>query len=130
MATKKRLPESRRYVPERGDFITIDFVPSTGKEIGKPQRPALVLSGKIQNEAMGLLICCPVSTATRGHKYEVPVKREKRSVIVSSIIQTFDWQERRARFVRKATTKEYQDVMVRIIPIIGGIETIQALPKQ
>jgi mRNA interferase MazF len=109
-----------QYVPDRNDIVLLDFEPTKGREIGK-YRPALVLSSRAYNKQTGLLICCPVSTSVRGAITEVPVHNlEQPCVVVANLIHTLDW---RARKIKKAATAEpgvMEDVLARIIPLIGA----------
>ncbi|ELY1989149.1 type II toxin-antitoxin system PemK/MazF family toxin [Vibrio harveyi] len=108
------------YVPNRNDIIWLDFEPVKGKEIGK-YRPALVLSSKEYNQKTGLLICCPISTSIRGHSTEVPVHNlDKPSVVASSLIQTLSWKDRKAKKIAVAESGVMQDVLLRLIPLIGA----------
>lgn len=112
------------YCPDRNDIIWLDFEPKKGKEIGK-YRPTLVLTSKEYNKKTGLLICCPISTSIRGHVTEVPLSNlEKPSVVAASLIHTLSWRERKAKFIAKAEDGVMQDVLVRIIPLIGADEVI------
>lgn len=116
----------QKYVPKRNEIVWLDFEPTKGKEIGK-YRPALVLSSKEYNAATGLLICCPISTSIRGSATEVPVSNlDKPSVIASSLIQTLSWKERKATFIAEAEAGVMEQVIVRIIPLIGADTVIEA----
>lgn len=114
-----------QYVPDRNDIIWLDFEPTKGKEIGK-YRPALVLSSKQYNKQTGLLICCPISTSVRGTATEVTVGNlDKSSVVASSLIQTLSWKDRKADFIAKAESGVMDQVLVRIIPLIGADSVIE-----
>jgi len=114
-----------QFVPDRNDIIWLDFEPTKGKEIGK-YRPALVLSSKQYNKQTGLLICCPFSTSIRGAATEVAVKNlDKPSVVASSLIQTLSWKDRKAEFIAKAESGVMDQVLVRIIPLIGADSVIE-----
>jgi len=109
-----------RYTPDRNDIIWLDFEPTKGKEIGK-YRPAFVLSNKKYNKDLGLLICCPISTSIRGKVTEVPINNlEQPSVIVTRIINTYSWKDRKVKFIAKAEASVLKSVLQRIIPLIGG----------
>ena len=108
------------YIPERNDIIFIDFEPVKGKEIGK-YRPALVLSSQAYNQKTGLLICCPISTSIRGHVTEVAVTNmDMPCVVASSLIQTLSWKERKAKKVATAQSNVLNDVLIRLLPLIGA----------
>ncbi|MGI2801164.1 type II toxin-antitoxin system PemK/MazF family toxin [Photobacterium damselae] len=109
-----------KYIPQRNDIVWLDFEPVKGKEIGK-YRPALVLSSKEYNQKSGLLICCPISTSIRGGVTEVPVKNlDKPSVVAASLIQTLSWTDRSAKLITTADSGVMEDVLLRIIPLIGA----------
>ena len=93
-------------------------------------RPALVLSSKQYNQQTGLLICCPISTSIRGTVTEVAVDNlDKPSVVASSLIQTLSWKDRKASFIIKAETAVMEQVLVRIIPLIGADSVIEKFIK-
>ena len=109
-----------QYIPKRNEIIWLDFEPVKGKEIGK-YRPALVLSSKEYNQQTGLLICCPISTSIRGQATEVPVNNlDKPSVVASSLIQTLSWKGRSAKKITTAENGVMEDVLLRLIPLIGA----------
>jgi mRNA interferase MazF len=108
------------YIPDRAEVIMLDFDPTKGKEIGK-YRPALVLSSKPYNQKTGLLICCPISTSIRGSVLEIPITGlEKPSVVVASMIYTFDWKERRAKRLHTANDETMVEVLKTILPLVGA----------
>lgn len=114
-----------RYVPDRNDLIWLDFEPPRGKEIGK-YRPALVLSSRAHNRKSGLLICCPVSSSIRGALTEVPVNNlEAPSVVASNLIQTLSWKDRCAKRIAPAEDGVLDQVLLRIIPLIGADRVIE-----
>lgn len=116
---------NKSYIPERNDIVYLDFEPIKGKEIGK-YRPALVLSSKMYNQSTGLIICCPISTSIRGALTEVTINNlDKPSVVASSLIQTLSWKERKIKFIVKAEPFVMDDVLKRLLPLIGADGFIQ-----
>lgn len=114
----------KKYIPERNEIIWLDFEPTLGKEIGK-YRPALVLSSKAYNQQTGLLICCPISTSIRGGTTEVPVGNlDQSSVVAAGLIQTLSWKDRKAKLITKAEKGVLDQVLLRIIPLIGADKAI------
>ncbi len=115
------------YIPERNHIVYMDFEPTKGKEIGK-YRPALVLSSKEYNRNTGLVICCPISTSIRGSITEVCVNNlVKPSVVAASLIQTLSWKERKVKFLAEAESSVFNDVLYRIIPLIGADQLIEGI---
>ncbi|MEH6473835.1 MAG: type II toxin-antitoxin system PemK/MazF family toxin [Halopseudomonas sp.] len=116
---------AKQYIPERNEIIWLDFEPTKGKEIGK-YRPALVLSSKAYNKQTGLVICCPISTSIRGGATEVPVNNlDQPSVVAASLIQTLSWKDRQAKLITRAEKGVLDQVLVRIIPLIGADEVLE-----
>ncbi|NOG31708.1 MazF family transcriptional regulator [Halomonas sp. TBZ9] len=114
-----------KYVPKRNDIVWLDFEPTKGKEIGK-YRPALVLSSEEYNKQSGLMICCPISTSVRGSVTEVPVSNlEQPSVVAASLIQTLAWRDRKVKFIVCAERGVMDEVLVRLIPLIGADSVIE-----
>ena len=107
------------FIPSREDIIWLDFEPIKGKEIGK-YRPALVLSSQAYNKQTGLLICCPISTSIRGGLTEVAINNlDKPSVVAASLVQTFAWRERKAKFITKAEVGVLKATHQRLLPLMG-----------
>lgn len=118
------------YVPERNHIVLLDFEPTRGKEIGK-YRPALVLSSKIYHQKSGLLICCPISTSIRGARTEVPVSNlDSPSVVVTNLIHTLDWRARKVKRISVAEPGIMQEVLVRLIPLIGADQLMTDLSEE
>lgn len=85
-----------------------------------------MLSSKPYNQQTGLLICCPISTSVRGGATEVPVKNlEKDSVVTASLIHTLSWKDKKASFITKAKKGVMDQVLIRIIPLIGADSMIE-----
>lgn len=115
------------FIPDRNDIIWLDFEPTKGKEIGK-YRPALVLSSRAYNQQTGLLICSPISTSIRGVKTEVLLHNlTEPSVVASSLIQTLSWKDRKAKFIAHAQPGVLDQVLLRLLPLIGADTLIDKL---
>ena len=118
---------SQTYIPERNDIIWLDFEPTKGQEIGK-YRPALVLSSKAYNQKTGLLICCPISTSIRDGATEVAVNNlNQPSVVAASLIQTLSWKERKPKLITCAEEGVLEQVLLRIIPLIGTDKVVEQM---
>jgi len=108
------------YIPDRGDIVWLDFEPTKGKEIGK-YRPALVYSSKAYNKATSLMICSPISTSIRNTPSEVKIDNlDNPSVVVSNIILTMSWKDRRVKYETKVDKEIYDSVLTNLLPLITG----------
>lgn len=85
-----------------------------------------MLSSEPYSKQTGLLICCPISTSIRGTVTEVAVDNlDKPSVVASSLIQTLSWKDLKADFITKAENGVMDQVLVRVIPVIGADSVIE-----
>jgi mRNA interferase MazF len=58
---------------------------------------------------------------TRGGITEVPINNlDKPSVVAASLIQTLSWRDRAAKKITTAESQVMNEVLYRIIPLIGG----------
>ncbi|MFV0409448.1 MAG: type II toxin-antitoxin system PemK/MazF family toxin, partial [Paracoccus sp. (in: a-proteobacteria)] len=89
---------------------------------------ALIMSSKAYSKRSGLLICCPISTSIRNTPTEVKISNlDKPCVVASNLIQTLDYRHRKARFIVKAEKRVFEDVLVRLIPLIAGDEFLSRI---
>lgn len=89
----------KRWVPDRGDIIWIDFDPQRGREM-KARHPMLVLSPRIVNEATSIVIGLPMSTAdynaTNPFAVALPDPEGMVGYIIANQPKSFDWRQRNA----------------------------------
>ena len=102
----------RRYVPKKGDFITISFDPQTGHE-QKGRRPALVVSNDLFNEHTGLAIVCPITNTDRGFPFHLPIPAASplTGFVMVEQVKSVDFSKRRAKFVHRAPPEFLEDVL-------------------
>ena len=88
----------RRYVPQRGDVVWLQFSPQTGHEQAG-HRPALVLSPRIYNEKAGLALFCPLTNQIKGYPFEVvlPKGLKAKGAVLSDQVKSLDWKSRKAK---------------------------------
>jgi len=104
-----------KYVPEKGDFITLSFDPQSGHE-QKGRRPALVVSNSLFNRATGLAIVCPITNTDRKIPFHlaVPASSSLTGFIMIEQVKSIDFNTRRAKFVGKASPELIDDVLAVI----------------
>src|SRR6185503_10505094 len=102
----------RRYIPRKGDFITLSFDPQTGHE-QKGRRPALVISNDLFNRHTGLAIVCPITNADRGFPFHlaVPATSSLSGFVMVEQVKSVDYTIRGAKFIRRAATEFVEDVL-------------------
>jgi mRNA interferase MazF len=101
-----------RYVPRKGDFITLSFDPQAGHE-QRGRRPALVVSNDLFNRHTGLAIVCPITNTDRGFPFHLPVPLTSSltGFVMVEQVKSVDFAMRRARLVERAPAELVEDVV-------------------
>ena len=101
-----------RYVPKKGDLITLSFDPQAGHE-QRGRRPALVVSNDLFNRHTGLVIACPITNTNRGFPFHLPVPQisSLTGFVMVEQVKSVDYAVRRARFVARAPAAFVEDVL-------------------
>ena len=108
----------RRYVPEAGDIVRLEFDPQAGHEQAG-HRPALVVSPSAYNGKTGLMLCCPVTTQVKGYPFEVSIAGDRLGVALADQIKSLDWRAHKARHKAKASPAELAEIRAKIFALIG-----------
>ena len=113
----------KKYVPDRGHIIWLDFNPQAGHEQAG-HRPALVISPKIYNEKAGLLIACPITSKVKTYPFAVKLTpKYGGGCILADQVKSLDWKVRRAKLKAKAPKKVMQEVLGKLgVLILGDAE--------
>src|SRR5699024_2686437 len=102
-------------VPNRGDFIFLDFDPQIGTE-QSGRRPAIVLSPERFNRVTGYVTVCPISDTNRewGFHINIPEGFAVEGVIISDQVKNLDWRTRNAQIKGKASN----DLINKVVQVI------------
>jgi mRNA interferase MazF len=109
---------ARRYVPEAGDIVWLNFDPQTGHEQAG-HRPALVVSSSAYNSKTGLMLCCPMTTQVKGYPFEVTIAGARLGSALADQVKSLDWVARKARYKGKVSTGELREVRAKIAALVG-----------
>ncbi len=102
------------YIPDRGDIVWLDFDPQAGHEQSR-HRPAFVISPLAYNQRSNLALLCPITSKTKGWKFEVLLTDTKtKGVILADQIKSLDWQARKINFIEKASENIINEVISKI----------------
>ena len=101
-----------RYIPKRGDFVSLSFDPQAGHE-QKGRRPALVISHDLFNRHTGLAIACPVTNTDRGVPFHLPlpVGSSLTGFVMVDQVKSVDFVARKAKFIEPAPADFLDDVL-------------------
>lgn len=110
---------SRRYIPDRGDIVWLQYNPQAGHEQAG-HRPALVVSPRSYNEKAGLALFCPITSQVKGYPFEVslPSGGKPSGAILSDQVKSLDWRVRRATRTSKAPKETIRETLGKIRALI------------
>ena len=110
----------KKYSPERGDIIWLNFNPQAGHEQAGC-RPAVVISPAAYNDKVGLAICCPVTKQIKGYPFEVVLSADMQTsgAVLSDQVKCLDWKRRKAKFVEKCPSGMLQEILAKLNTLVG-----------
>jgi mRNA interferase MazF len=108
----------RRYVPDAGEIVWINFTPQAGHEQAG-HRPALVLSPAAYNDKTSLMICCPLTTQIKNYPFEVFIGGTPPNVVLSDQVKNLDWRSRNAQPKGRVSPQQLAEVRAKIHALIG-----------
>lgn len=90
----------KKWVPDRGDIIWINYNPQSGREM-RDMHPMLVLSPMKFNDCTGIVIGLPMTTAEYNNTNPFAVQFQGQKGTISYILahqpKSFDWRKRHAK---------------------------------
>jgi mRNA interferase MazF len=111
----------KKYVPQRGDIVWLNFTPQTGHE-QRGKRPAIVISPIKYNEKVGLGLFCPITSKEKKYPFEVAINIKKvHGVILADQIKSLDWTKRDIKFVGKSGDETISEVLNKILILLDGV---------
>jgi mRNA interferase MazF len=108
----------RRYVPDAGHIVWLNFTPQAGHEQAG-HRPALVLSPASYNDKTSLAVCCPLTAQIKNYPFEVLIGGSPPSVVLADQVKSLDWRSRNARKKGRVTAEQLTEVRAKIRALIG-----------
>lgn len=111
----------------RGSGISFDDIARTLnnelEQLGREQigyRPVLVMSPIKYNRMASLVLACPITSKTKGLRFEVPLVQgmKTQGVVLADQMKTLDWKARKVTFVEKVTQDLIEEVQARLETLI------------
>ncbi len=111
---------ARRYVPERGDVVWLQFSPQAGHEQAG-RRPAVVVSPEAYNAKVGLALFCPITSQVKGYPFEValPSELDVSGVVLADQVKSLDWRARRATRIAQLPASVMREVLGKILTLVS-----------
>jgi len=103
------------YIPDRGEVVWLSFNPQAGHEQAG-RRPAVVLSPRAYNQAVGLAIFCTITNQAKGCPFEValPDGLAATGVILSDQVKSLDWRVRQVEYIDTLPAPIIGDVLRKL----------------
>ena len=110
----------RRYTPNRGDLVWLQFNPQAGHEQAG-HRPALAISPKAYNAKVGLALFCPITSHVKGYPFEVLLPQGLRvsGAVLADQIKSLDWGARQAKHMGGVPAEVLEEVLAKIQTLVG-----------
>jgi mRNA interferase MazF len=108
----------RRYVPDAGDIVWLNFTPQSGHEQAG-HRPALVLSPSAYNNTASLMVCCPLTTQIKDYPFEIVLSSTPSSAVLADQVKSVDWRSRNAKRKGVVSAEVLSEVRAKLFALIG-----------
>ncbi|BAI80372.1 transcriptional regulator, PemK family [Deferribacter desulfuricans SSM1] len=107
----------KRYVPEKGDIVHLDFNPTLGHE-QKGKRYAVVVSHSYFNLKTGMSFVIPITSKIKNYPTHVIIEEGKiNGAAMVDQMRSIDFKARNVQFVQKLSDSK----MEKILDIIESI---------
>ena len=105
----------KKYIPEQGDIVYLDFDPTLGHE-QKGKRPGIVVSKSIFNQYTNLVYVCPITSNDKD--FPTHYKLEDSKIIFGSVIcehmRSVDYETRNLKLIEKASENDLLSIMMLV----------------
>ncbi|WGV24527.1 type II toxin-antitoxin system PemK/MazF family toxin [Halotia branconii] len=83
-------------------------------------RPVLVISPIRYNQMSSLVLACPITSKSKGLKFEVPLTEDMKTagVVLADQIKTLDWKARKVKFVETVAADLIEEVQAKLETLI------------
>lgn len=113
----------KTYRPDRGDIVTLNFMPSAGREIDK-RRPAVVLSPLAYNAKSGLCLAVPITSDVSPGPLWIRIPDgllDAPSLVLCDYVRSVDYRERSIAFVKKAPPELVDRITERVLELVDPV---------
>jgi mRNA interferase MazF len=85
----------------------------------KGGRPALILSPAAYNQRVGLALCCPITSQTKGYSFEValPDGFPVSGVVLADQVRSLDWRARKAARFGRVPNEVTQETLAKLLAL-------------
>ncbi|MBE6159658.1 MAG: type II toxin-antitoxin system PemK/MazF family toxin [Lactobacillales bacterium] len=102
----------KKYIPEQGDVVLLDFNPTKGHE-QSGFRPAVVISNNIFNENTKMVIVCPITSNDKEFPthYRLEDTKNIKGSVLCEHIRSIDYETRKLKFIEKTSDNDFISII-------------------
>jgi len=108
---------SKRYTPDAGDIVHVHFEVPRGHN-GPDYKPALVISPALYNKKSGLMVCCAITTESKGYPFEVSLASTDGQTVLADQVKSLGWPEIKISHQGRANPEELAAVRAKLTALI------------
>ena len=102
----------KKYIPEQGDIVFLDFNPIKGHE-QSGFRPAIVISTNVFNQNTKMVIVCPITSNEKEFPthYILEDTKKVHGSVLCEHIRRIDYEIRNLKFVEKLSENDFISII-------------------
>ena len=102
----------KKYIPEQGDIVFLDFNPIKGHE-QSDFRPAIVISTNVFNQNTKMVIVCPITSNEKEFPIHYILEDTKKvhGSVLCEHIRSIDYEIRNLKFVEKLSENDFISII-------------------
>ena len=102
----------KKYIPEQGDIVFLDFNPIKGHE-QSGFRPAIVISTNVFNRNTKMVIVCPITSNEKEFPthYILEDTKKVHGSVLCEHIRSIDYEIRNLKFVEKLSENDFISII-------------------
>lgn len=102
----------KKYIPEQGDVVFLDFNPTKGHE-QRGFRPAVVISTNVFNQNTKMVIVCPITSNNKEFPthYQLEDTKNVQGSVLCEHIRSIDYEIRNLKFVEKLSDNDFISII-------------------
>ena len=102
----------KKYIPEQGDIVLLDFNPTKGHE-QRGIRPAIVISTNVFNRNTKMVIVCPITSNEKEFPthYILEDTKKVHGSVLCEHIRSIDYEIRNLKFVEKLSENDFISII-------------------
>ncbi len=108
---------SKNYLPNTGDIIRVHFDQTAGGT-GQDYKPAVILSPEAYNKKTGLVVCCAITSDSKGYPFEVALDTDPPSAALADQVKSLDWTNTKITAHGRINSSQLAEIRAKLQALI------------